>query len=224
MSHNGQQAPVEAGRVESKWPRSVRLSQLYSDPLRARVFSECVDRELSPRDFHREFGVAALPRIVQAFELLGHYEWLERVDAAERRDDLEDDPADYAYRVRGRPVVDEEVWQELPDSTRALIASRVIEGLTLRLKMAMESGTIFGRPDHLLLWDVIELDRQGWATVLSRLEAVFCSLSEEQDAARARMAESGERPTSMTVGLLAFESRRAAREEAVAPPRSGASG
>ena len=212
MSHNGQQAPVGAGRIESKWPKSVRLSQLYSDALRARVISECVERELSPRDFHREFGVAALPRIVQAFELLAHYDWVERIDVPELRDDPAADPADYPYRVIERPLVDEEAWEELPASTRALIASRVIEGLTQRLKAAMETGTLSGRPDHHLVWDVIELDRQGWATVLARLEAAFGSLGEEQEEARARMAVSGEQPVPMTVGLLAFESGRPAQK------------
>lgn len=210
MSQNGQQS-VGGGRVESRWPRTVRLSQVYCDSLRARVMSECVDRELTPREFHREFGVAALSRIVEAFELLAHYDWLERIEIPEMLDDPEFEPADQPYRVIERPIVDDEVWLELPGSTRALIAARVIEGLTQRVKMAMEAGTLSGRPDHLLLWDVLELDSQGWAAVISRFEAAFESLGEEQEAARARLAESGEQPVSMTVGLLAFESGRPAR-------------
>jgi hypothetical protein len=41
---------------------------------------------------------------------------------------------------------------------------------------------------------------------VARIDALFYFLSQEQEEANLRMAESGEEPTPMTVALAAFES------------------
>jgi hypothetical protein len=168
--------------------------------------AECVIREMSPREFHREFGVAKLAKIEGAFELLVQYEWLQPVESDEAVP--EPDPADRVHRACEAPLVEQDAWWELPDSTRALIASRVLEMLNQRARAAMKAGTLSGRPDHHVSWDVLELDREGWDAVFSKVEGVLRSLPAEKERARARMAESGEEPAQMTVGLLAFESPR----------------
>jgi len=183
------------------------LSQVFADPLRMRVLAECVIREISPRGFHQEIGGAKLAKIEQAFELLTQYDWLEPVESDEAAP--EPDPAMRLYRAIEPPILDEEDWAKMPESTRALTVWRIWETLTQRMKTAMKEGTISGgRTDQHISWKVFELDQEGWDAVIARVNSLFDSLWMEQEKADARMAESGEEPVQMTVGLLAFESPR----------------
>jgi hypothetical protein len=196
MSHSGQT------EVKSRWPRAERLLQVFGEPLRLRVLYECVLREMSPQAFHREIGTATLARVKQAFELLVQYEWLERT----RTDDSDPDAVEHFYRAIDSMVIEEEVWAELPDSTKALITGRIVESFVVRMKEAMKAGTIYARDDAHLTWQPLELDEEGWNRVIERLNATFHCLPEEQERANARMEESGEEPIPMTIALMAFES------------------
>ncbi len=184
--------------------RAARLSKVYADPLRGRIVGECNLREMSPRSFHDLIGGATLDKVSHAFEMLVQYGWLEltRVDEGE---DGEPDGVERFYRAPETAVWDEETLEVLPESTRALVAWRVLETLAIRTKEAQKAGTL-SRNDAHLSWSALELDQQGWEAVIARVDAVFETLAREQDEARARMAESGEESIAMTVALLAFES------------------
>lgn len=188
--------------VEPRWSRAERLAQAFGDPLRLRVLHECVLREVSPEAFQREVGTATLARVTQAFELLVQYEWLERT----RTDDSDPDAVEHFYRAVDSMVIEEDVWTELPDSTKALITGRIVESFVVRTKEAMKAGTIYARDDAHLTWRPLELDEEGWDAVTERLNAIFHWLPEEQERARARMEESGEEPIPTTVAMMAFES------------------
>ncbi len=69
----------------------------------------------------------------------------------------------------------------------------------------MISGTFDTRTDRCLSWSLIRLDRQGWESVITGIESLDQLISEEQQRAKLRMAKSGEKPITMTVGLAAFE-------------------
>ncbi|HET6571297.1 MAG TPA: hypothetical protein VFG58_07405 [Solirubrobacterales bacterium] len=198
MSDNGQAVAA------AKWSRAERLATLFSDPVRGRILSECNIREMSPRRFHRDLGMGTLAKLTQAFELLAQYGWLEET----RSEQIADDPEQVERFYRGTEVgvIEEDTWVELPESTRALIGARILESLSIRTKEALKAGTIGGRPDQHLTWTPLELDRRGWDAVIARVDSLFYALAEEQEKARARMAESGEEPVWMTAGLLAFES------------------
>lgn len=196
MSHSG-----HAERA-TKWPHAKRLSAVFASPLRMNILSECNEREMSPRSFHREVGGTTLTKVVKAFELLAQYDWLERT----RSEEIDADPAEHRYRGTGTPIVQAEDWEELPDSTRALVAGRIFEGLVQRAKRAMKAGTIAARADAHMTWTALELDRQGWQEAIERIDAVFYGLGELERRAKARLAKSDEEPIAMTVGLLGFES------------------
>jgi hypothetical protein len=196
MSQNGQV------RSESRWSQTLRLSQLFADPLRLTVLAECNEREMSPQSFHREVGGSALTKVTQAFELLAQYDWLERT----RSDNTDPDAVEHFYRGTAVPIVREDVFLEFPDSTRALIVGRVVESFIARMKEAMKAGTICARSDTHITWLAPELDQRGWDRTIEQVDALFQWFSQEQQDADARMAESGEEPIPMTVGLLAFES------------------
>jgi hypothetical protein len=52
----------------------------------------------------------------------------------------------------------------------------------------------------------LKLDQQGWDNAIAKVDALFYWFQEEQERAKARIAESGEEPIPMTVALAAFES------------------
>jgi hypothetical protein len=185
--------------------RARRLSKVVADPLRTRIVGECSMREMSPRSFHELVGGVRLDKVSQAFELLVHYGWLEQTRVEEREGE-EPDEVERFYRSIDTMLWDEETLKTLPESTHALVCWRMLESLAIRTKEAQRAGTLFGRTDAHLSWTPLELDQRGWEAVIARVDAVFETLAREQDEARARLAESGEKPVAMTVALLAFES------------------
>lgn len=196
MSDNVQAEPL------SRWPETVRLTQLFADALRMRIVGECNNREMSPQSYYRDVGGATAPKVFQAFELLVQYDWL----TPTRTENPDSEEPERFYRGTGVPVVDEDLWLQFPDSTKALITGRIFETLTMRVKEALKSGTIAARPEAHMTWMPLELDQQGWDTVIARFDAAFHALLEEREMARARIEESGEKPIPATVGLFAFES------------------
>lgn len=195
-----------SNEAEARASRMLRLARVFEDPLRMKVLGECTIRPMSPRSFREGFGGGSLAKIAQAFELLEQDGWLERA-----RHGTGKEPPDEYGRLFGAtepPVVDDDAWAELPDSIKAVVSWRIFEGLTSRVKEAMQAGTISERADSHITWTPLELDRQGWKSMIARVNAVFESLSDEQEAASARMARSGEEPIPVTVALLTFESPR----------------
>jgi hypothetical protein len=199
MSHNGQATEI------AKWPYAERLAAVYADLLRMNILAECNEREISPRGFHREVGGATLPKIAQAFELLAQYGWLE-CTRSEETDDPEE--VERFYRGTGEAIVDEAVWEELPDSTQALVTGRIVDQFVRRMRRAMKGGTITARRDTHLTWSPLVLDREGWRETIELLDSAFHGVREIGRQAKARLAEGDEEPIAMTVGLFGFESPR----------------
>jgi hypothetical protein len=183
---------------------ALRLSEILSDPLRGRIVSECSAAAMSPRSFRDEFGGPSLASVLEAFEALERVGWLGRL--AEKPEEAPPEAFDRLYRTAKPALFYNSVWSSIPDSTKALVSSRVFEDISARVKNAMKVGTFDKRDDRHHTWTPLALDRQGWDSVIGRVDALFHTLFEEQEEAAARIAESGEEPIPMTVALLAFES------------------
>lgn len=179
-----------------------RLSKVLADPRRVRILAECSIAAMSPRNFRSEFGGPSLADILQDFEVLEQFGWLAKVPTGPG---VEPDAFDRLYSTT-EPLIFESDWFGVPDSAKALVTWRIVETLTARVKDATAAGTIDERPDSHLTWTPLLMDQQGWDAVIKRIDAIFYFLFDEQKDARARMAESGEEPIPMTVGLLGFAS------------------
>jgi hypothetical protein len=190
--------------ITSKLPLTLRLSKVFADPLRMKILAECNMREMSPKLFYREFGGGSLSRVSRAFDVLTEYDWLYQTrteTGGQRRGAVE-----HFYRATGQAVFEGDVWYALPSSMKTLVSGRIFETYTQQVKEAMEAGTIDAREDRHFSWMPLRLDQAGWERVIARINAVFYFLSEEQEEANLRLAESGEEPIPMTVALAAFES------------------
>ena len=184
----------------------LRLAKVLSDPLRLDILYRCNIGEVSPRIFRQQAsGAPSLANLQQDFAELEHYGWIERVPSAGGQPPEE---FDRLYRSNEAMIVDEETWSQLPQSVKSSVAQRIVEGLATRTKEAMKAGTMVARDDSHRTWMSLILDRQGWESVIERVDALFEFLVEERKAAKERLDESGEESILMTVGLLAFESPR----------------
>lgn len=185
-------------------PLMMRLAKVFAEPLRIRIVAVLNTREMSPKQFHEEFGGGSLSRVCRHFELLVDYGWLYMTRTAtggKRRGAVE-----HFYRATEPAVFYDDVWSEMPLSMREMVSGRILEEFGERASAAMAEGTMDAREDRHFSWMPLRLDQQGWESVISRVNEVFHFLMDEQREAIARMAESGEESIPMTVALAAFES------------------
>ena len=65
--------------LESRGAYLRRLSVVYAVELRQKIVTELYMREMSPKQFHAEFGGGSLSRVTKNFERLEQTGWLRRV-------------------------------------------------------------------------------------------------------------------------------------------------
>jgi predicted ArsR family transcriptional regulator len=191
-------------KTESISPLLNRLAVVYALKLRQRMMAELLMRDISPTQFHEEFGGGSVPRVDRHLQALAGRGWamlVEEKSGGRRRGGTE-----HFYRATKPVAFDTPTWSQLPYSIRATISQVVFKELSKRVQRALEAGTLDARPDRHLSWTPLLLDQCGWARVIAAVDALFEALPEEQAAARQRIAESGENPILMTVSLAAFES------------------
>jgi predicted transcriptional regulator len=192
-------------------PYTLRVAKLMADELRIKIVMELNAREMSPKEFHEEFGGGSISRVSRAFDLLAEFGWLYQTKTetgGKRRGAVE-----HFYRAIQPAVFYNDVWAPLPKSMKEMISGGIFEELVERVKEAMEAGTIDARETRHFTWTPLRLDQQGWEAVIARVDAIFHFLFEEQEDANLRMAESGEEPIPMTVALAAFESPKDTKKQ-----------
>lgn len=190
--------------VRSDLPYMLRVAKVFSEPLRIKIVAELNVREMSPKQFFEEFGGGSLPRVSRHFEVLVKYGWLYLVrkeSGGMRRGGVE-----HFYSATQPAIFYNDTWSSLPGSMKEMVSAGIFEELGARIKEAIASGTIDARDDRHFTWTPLRLDQRGWDTVVASIDALFESLSKEQENAALRMAESGEEPIPMTVALAGFES------------------
>jgi hypothetical protein len=190
--------------AKSQAPFALRMAKVLADPLRIKILVELNMRDMSPKQFFEECGGGSVSRVARHFAVLEEYGWLVLVETksgGRRRGSVE-----HFYRATQSAVFDTDTWSGLPDSMKEMVSLEAFEALAERVSAAIEAGTIDARGDRHLTCTPLLLDEAGWRNVIAKVDALFESLFEEQDEARARMAESGGEPIPATVALAVFES------------------
>lgn len=181
-----------------------RLAVVFADELNLKIVTELYMRQMSPRQFYEEFGGPSLAKVVRLFKKLAASDWLRLLGPApgsNRRGGADD-----LYRAPELAIFDHETWSLLPYSIKLGFSWRTFKQLRERVREAMEEATFDARPDRHLSWTPLLLDQVGWGRVIAAVDELFASLFEEQDDAKLRVSQSGERFFLATVGLLAFQS------------------
>lgn len=181
-----------------------RLSIVFALDLRIRIVTELYQREMSPKQFHEEFGGGTLSRVDKNFKKLVEHGWLRYIRSETgggRRGAREN-----FYRATALAFIDSETWALVPYSMRVAMSWRTFRVFGERVRDALEAGMLDVRAESRLGWMAVGLDQVGWDRVMTALDTLFAALFEEQEDSRLRIAHSGEAPIVGTVGLCGFES------------------
>jgi hypothetical protein len=168
------------------------------------IVTELYMREMSPSQFHREFGGGTLSRVNQNFKTLEKGGWLRYIRSERPKGRRGSD--EHFYRATELAIFDDETWALLPYSIRIAFSWRSFQQLVEKFREAMKAGTFDARKDRHFTWTPLLLDQLGWDRVLEAMDILFLSLFEEQEDAKARIPLSEEESMRASVVLTAFES------------------
>jgi DNA-binding transcriptional ArsR family regulator len=197
--------PVDCDKRQEPTPFfPVQLAKILADPEALQILAQLNVREMSPKQFHDEFGGASLASIGRRFKKLAKGGWLTLV--REERGGKRRGATEHFYRAIGPAILDTEDWSELPDSLKATLTWKTFEQLRERVQQAMAAGTFDARIDRHLSWTPLLLDQPGWEAVLAAVNTLFHTVLVEARSAEQRMAKTGEEPLEATIALAAFES------------------
>jgi hypothetical protein len=180
-----------------------RLAPILKDDTSLEIVSEMNRREISVTQFHREIGGASKPAIDRRFKSLQGGRWAAK--GTTKTGGARRGATEQFYRAT-KPIIHH--YDPCTDAPRALKGTEswnTFERLCASIKEAMMSTTFDARADRYFAWSLISLDRQGWESVIADIESLAEFIVQEQKRAMQRIAKSGEKPITMTVGLGAFE-------------------
>ena len=182
----------------------MQLAKVLADPEALQILAQLNLREMSPKQFHDEFGAGTMSSVGRRFQKLAKTGWLTMVreeSGGKRRGATE-----HFYRAIGPAILDRDDWSELPEPLKATLTWKTFEQFRERAREAIGAGTFDARTDRHLTWSLLLLDQAGWKKVIADIDALFQTIFLEERSAESRIAKSGKKPIQITVGLAAFES------------------
>lgn len=191
--------------VRSRRTHLRRLSVVFAIEIRLKIVTELYMREMSPKQFHEEFGGGSLSRVTKNFERLEEHGWLRYIRSegpgGKRRGGTE-----HFYRATELAFFDAETWALVPYSIRVASTWSIFKMIAPRLREAMEASSLEAQRNRNLTCTPLLLDQIGWERVIEAIDARFVSQFEEQEDARRRASRSGEELIREDVFLIGFES------------------
>jgi len=181
-----------------------RLAVIFAVPIRVKIVTETYQREMSPKEFHEEFGGGSPSRVAQQFERLAEHKILREVQrkgpGGARRGGVEK-----FYRATELAFCDHPTWVALPYSIRLAVGWNGFREIIAQLRRSMEEQTFEARADRKLTSEQLLLDEEGCIRVSEAISEEFSDHWEEQDDARRRTAHSGEKLFRVGSALIFFE-------------------
>lgn len=191
-----------------------RLAVVFSVALRLRIVGELYTREMSPKQFHEEFGGGSISRVTKNFKKLEKAGWLRLVRSegpgGHRRGGIE-----HFYRATEPAFFDGPSWALVPYSLRVACSWNMFEQIALRVRTSLDAAaaeTPAWKPN--LSCSQLLLDEVGWGRAKGAIERVFSGVFEEQRDAQIRAARSKELLKRADVLLIVFESPDKDKNEA----------
>ncbi|HEY2480397.1 MAG TPA: winged helix-turn-helix domain-containing protein [Solirubrobacterales bacterium] len=176
-----------------------RLVRALGHPLRVKILEVVQVRKASPSEL-TELLSAPLGNVAYHVRVLEKCGCIEQVATARRRGAVE-----HYFRARPRSYIGHQDWRKVPKSLRDAVTGASLGTFFDRAADALEAGTMDAREDTTLNWMPMAVDETGWAEVAAVFEAVTNRLEAIHELCRRRMSQSSEEPTSLVVGMAAFE-------------------
>jgi len=181
-----------------------RLAVVFAVPIRLKIVTELYQREMSPKQFHDEFGGGSISRVAKHFERLRETGWLRQMwtegPGGKRRGGIET-----IYRATELAFCDRPTWAALPHSIKVAFSWNTFKEIAEQFRGALEASTLQSRPDRRLTGTRLLLDQEGWTRVADAVGQEFAAQFEEQEDARRRVGQTGEELFRAGSMLLAFE-------------------
>jgi DNA-binding transcriptional ArsR family regulator len=181
-------------------------------PLRVKILGELSQRIMSVKQFADVFPKYSYSQIYGHFRKLrelGFIELVEIKSGGRRRSAKEQ-----FYRATERAFFDQTAWAALPASIRRGATAETLSNYIARVSEAIKIDTMDARPDRHVSWTDGHYDEQAWDETIRDLKEFLERIPRRQAEASTRLAESGEEPIRVTIGLSCFESPKASATDA----------
>lgn len=168
-------------------------------PLRVKMLTILDTREASPSEIAKELGeeLGVVNYHARKLESLGMVEIV--------RERPVRGSTEHFYKAITRPWWTTEQWSRVDPQLKAITTACGLDSLMGDAATAVNSGTFDSRNERHLSRTPMVLDEQGWLKISEILDQTLDAVLQETAKATARMAESGEEPIPVIVGLLSFE-------------------
>jgi DNA-binding transcriptional ArsR family regulator len=183
-----------------------RFAKAISHPLRVRIMAELHRGPMSPAEYAAKFG-GALENVAYHFRTLLQCDCVRVVAERPRRGATE-----HFYENTQWALFSEEEFSRLPPAVRGSFSASILTAFMDQAAEALLTNKLDSHDSRHLTWQRLQLDEEGFAEVMGRLDELFEWLPVAQMAARERMKKSGEKPLATTVGMFGFESPKADRD------------
>ncbi len=184
-----------------------QLAIVFAVEIRLKIVVELYMREMSAPQFYLAFGGGSKTRIHQNFRVLDREGWLRHL--------YDEGPGgalrggtQQVYRATKPPIMDSESWSLLPFSVRATSSWNLHRQIAPRLRENLESVNSETEFMRDLTCSVHKLDSRGYDRAIGALRSQFARFFEEQEDARRRSVQTGEKLMRSDAYLIAFEPSR----------------
>lgn len=176
-----------------------RFAKAIAHPLRVRIMVELDRGPMSPTEYVAKFG-GNVENVAYHFRFLMKCDCVRICGERPRRGAVE-----HFYENNKRALFSEEEFSGLPTAIKSSFSASILSTFMDQAAEALLTNKLDSHDTRHLTWQRLNLDEEGFANVMARLEDLFSWLPVEQMAAKARLKESGEEPLNTTVALFGFE-------------------
>jgi DNA-binding transcriptional ArsR family regulator len=164
-----------------------------------KLLATLATREASPSELAKEFGedLGVVNYHARKLEKLGMVEVV--------RERPVRGSTEHFYKSTTRPWWSTEQWSRVDSRLKSVTTAWILDRLIEEVATALNGGTFDTRDERHLSRTPIVLDQQGWMKVSALLDETLDGLLQESAQATERMADSGEEPIPVTIGMLSFE-------------------
>ncbi|MEA2444808.1 MAG: hypothetical protein QOJ12_2100 [Thermoleophilales bacterium] len=167
-------------------------------PLRVQILSVLEQRVASPRELADELD-APLGNVSYHVRTLSSLGLIKLVKKTPRRGAIE-----HYYEARGRAVVSEKAWAEVPDIVKRALLGATLTSVSEDVNSAAAGGG-FDRDDMHLTTSHAQVDDQGWRELSKLLGETWSQIEKIQRESGKRLRDSSGEEISAGIVSMLFE-------------------
>jgi DNA-binding transcriptional ArsR family regulator len=171
---------------------------VLSHPIRCRALTILADREASPVELSREFGIEA-SHVAYHVRVLHEHGLIELTEETPRRGSIE-----HRYRAVYVSLSDEQ-YAELSEAERGLYSRNIFCRAVADASCAFSAGSYAYRHDHHISRTVLQVDEEGWAELRDQYMDHLSEIERIKREAGERLADAGVTGTSVLAFNTFFE-------------------